>query len=85
MYQEIPKQSRVIERIVVAQENFRQSLKLRKIAERKDVNNPSPDKYDPRSGMSSAGATRKNKIAFDRFIEIERQNRILLNKMHKIM
>ena len=72
MYQEIPKQSRVIERIIHAQDNFRQSLRLRKIQERKDVNNPSPGKNDARAGISSAGATRKNKIAFDRFIEIER-------------
>ena len=73
MYQEIPKQSRVIERIVGMQENFRQSLRLKQIKERQDINNPSPDQRNAaRSKIASAGATRKNKIAFDRFIEIER-------------
>ena len=72
MYQEVPKQSRVIERIVLMQENFRQSLKLQKIADRRDVNNPSPGNKDARGKIASAGTTRKNKLAFDRFIEIER-------------
>ena len=85
MYQEVPKQSRVIERIITEQENFRHSLAVQRIRERKDVNNPSPLKNDTRYKPNSQSATRKNKIAFDRFIEIERQNRALLNKMSRIM
>ena len=34
---------------------------------------------------SAATNNAKNKMAFDRFIEIEKQNRILLQKMSKIM
>ena len=60
-------------------------MAVQRIKERKDINNPSPPKNDSRYKAISASATRKNKIAFDRFIEIERQNKALLNKMSRIM
>ena len=75
----------MIEKIITEQENFRHSLAVQRIRERKDINNPSPPKNDARYKATSASATRKTKISFDRFIEIERQNKALLTKMSRIM
>ena len=79
MYKEVPIQNRIIQRKVDEQENHRQAVALR------DVKNSINDRWNDVSRVSTApGPSRKNQIAYARFVEIERQNRILLNKMGRI-
>jgi hypothetical protein len=58
---------------------------MRQAAALRDAKVGINDRWNDVSRVSTApGPSRKGQIAYARFIEIERQNRILLNKMGRI-
>ena len=82
MYKELPVQNRVIERRVADAENDRHSQAIRKI-----MNAPvrPPRQVSQSSTIQHGANTRKNAIAYQRHLEIEINNRKLLDNMSRIM